>query len=311
LAVTGCSIFGNVDGISDGNSLADPSGDGGEVPPPPLTGCGTGRVCAQSVDADWSIVLAGTGPTCPEGYVANTTLVEQPPDTPPAQCSCTCGTVPKSGPCGGSFKLAVSLLDPQCTVPDGTVPSDGTCASIPTNSGNIRFQVSPPPAPPQEACPGTPNRKLGVVQEKSVRLCSLGAGAGGDCPADRQCIAAPPDGEALCVLSTNAAAACPEGYPKRRMVGTSLSDARDCSACTCETRFTCKVTSFVASTNSSCTADNVPIPADGVCRAMTASDAYDHAKGTTTIEQGPCEVKTPSTPTGSLALKDPRVLCCR
>ena len=100
---------------------------------------------------------------------------------------------------------------------------------------------------------------------------------------------------------------CPMGWPVQHLVGSMVTDTRDCSASTCKFGAgTCGVTATFYSDNG-CTTNATNVTVDGACHAV-ANHTYRGYKYAATTN-ATC-TQSSSNPTGMAGFGDLETVCC-
>jgi hypothetical protein len=127
-------------------------------------------------------------------------------------------------------------------------------------------------------------------------------------------VCVPSTASAVCV-SRAGDASCPAGHPNRALIATTITDTRQCSACTCGSTLDCKISKIEVHNYGDC---RYSVPYHF---SVTASSCYNYADSwnANAVEvfaqntgSGACVATSASTPSGSVAL-DPattETVCC-
>jgi len=328
--LTGASDFLVTDGCMDCPD-ASTSGDGSAAPPAPSDGgiqsrdaahegppaCdGTKDPSCLALPGGWRLVavteLNGKVPDCPDGFDGSKEGkldVGEGPSARSDTCACDSCTVTKHVACGNPVFFGYG---PGCKEVGGetfyTNYPPGTCQTIPSTIGPypdpMAFTVFPATGGGSGACTPSPpsfhdNR---VDWARRMRLCSeIARCSGGVCdarldPPFRACVAQ--DGEH----------SCPDGFPERMVVAEKA--AFDCSgSCGCRVMPGCSAT-LAHYSDSNCTAGEVAVTADGMCRATPLAGKVFRSYKVTSIPATKCTGTGTATASNG-RLDSPITVCCR
>jgi hypothetical protein len=315
--VVGCSLFGNLDGISDGPSKSDASDGGNAIG----SSCGVERVCARNAPPGWSLVVVSSEPgfQCPGEYDRDDGQhSESPTIVPSAECSCRCGASTGRASCTtGNGAIALGANAAVCeAIPAGqgqSIAATGACTRLVPKAEVGAHARATASAVKQAPCEATPESTLPSVATVRTRVCAMGAApAVGSCEQGRVCVGAARPSAALCLMGKGEGLEeCPAGWPTRRVLAPTFRDTRACTACACETEDRCD-SSLQLYSDDDCGSDEFSLAADGRCHVVgEGAGSFESARYLAVVQAGAaCKVATPSTPTGGLEPVDPRVVCC-
>lgn len=292
---------GDADASDAVTSDADDSGDAGDGA---VTTVCTG-VCVPPLPSGWTFVAYDRAfrPSCSTGY-GTPTDVEEGLSAGAATCACTCATAAPS--CSSIAVTAGDAGTNGCNnQTTQTVTTDGGCTSMAalTTQGE---KMSATVTPTGGGC--TPDASVSVPAVSYAyqgRICEPLGAPGGGC--DAGVCFPPPSPYGLCVYQAGAVA-CPTGYPVQYGVGSTVTDTRGCSACTCGyDGGTCggNVTFYTGTT---CNLQSQTITADGTCQAVTNQTfkGFQYAPSATGASCTP----SATTPTGDAGFADLATVCC-
>lgn len=314
VAIGGCSLT-DLDQFTSGDAGAPADGvalsDAGEEPAVGPA-CGESKYCALAPPQGWSFVAVRFGGEgdCPAGYGAGADLVQIVPDSSSGSlCGCSCGEPSGSASCiNGSSKLDKYITF--VCIGATTTSIAPTCSPVNVSLGGSAVRAAPIP-PTQATCSSTmQNEKPPPRSTSPARSCALlEAASSSSCPANRRCITAPSGGYELCVGRPQKSASCPQGYPRKRSLGTSVVDTRKCDSCRCETTATCSNARVELFTTEDCTDTPRTITADNQCKTPSGSGNYKAARYQADLVAGDCKV-VDEVISGSLSLTDELTVCC-
>jgi hypothetical protein len=279
--------------------------------------CTAGYACVDPVPADWTMIAyseAATLPTCPTGFGTSADVVSIKGATTPS-CSCPCAPVGGTSCTAGNYTLSVSAAA-DCS--GGTPASEnllanqpctalGTAIDVPA-SANAKLVAPTGPA----SCNNTITKTVPPVL--SSRTCAPPAKVGKGCVGAKVCAPVPTTGFNVCA-SKAGANACPANYNVSRQSGTSDTDSRDCTACTCN--LTACSSTVTISTNNNCVTgkfDSVASSGAGTCAGLGNAGPYNGGGAQyykSTAATGGCAIGSASVPTGTLTFVGPTTICCK
>jgi len=279
--------------------------------------CGT-YACVTSAPAGWDLVaFAETAPpACPTSYTSTDLKVLN--GSAAVTCPCTCTGSGGSGPtCAGATTAITTGDDAACAAAQTTANLNSNtglaaCTAIGTDLllgsvGSTGFGKVTPPAGPLACTPAASTTKTNTTDG---RACTPPTSAAAGCDATTRCLPKAP-GFTMCISKTGPQT-CPGGFTKTRRAGTTASDTRACTLCSCNK--TACATNVTLWSNSMCNAKTsiFTAPSDTACAAPQAvSDTNYTAKFYTSTSTGGCAVGTPATPTGELTFGGERTVCCK
>jgi hypothetical protein len=262
--------------------------------------------CQSAPPAGWAYVgfAATSRPACPTGFGTSTDVVTTPDVT--GTCSCTCNE--DGGSCaGGSVTLTVG--DSMCLGGPAaqTVPANATCAplqagvAIPNNNGYAKAVALD--AGPASCTPAMTFAPAATITQG--RSCGTGAGR---CTNPTQvCVPTASPAVPLCVMKAGSNV-CPAGFAKPNHAGTSDTDLRQCTGCTCS-NVACTNALTISDMNNCSGGNKDSINEDGNCAPLVKGNFTASYYKTTAA--GGCAVATPPTPSGSLSLTGEVTICCK
>jgi hypothetical protein len=231
--------------------------------------------------------------------------VEEGISAPNATCGCTCAT---SQPSCASGTITISAgSNSNCNNNTNQVVSAGTSctplSSFWTNNQSMRITT---PSPSGGSC--TPNGSTNVPNvtiQHQGRTCAYGGAVGAGCMNQDACI--PQAMNFTTCVERSGANACPAGYPVQHSIGTTVSDTRACSACTCAfDPGTCggTVTLF---NDSNCSSGAEIFADDNTCHGAVNQSWRSYLHNPTT--NASCSASG-SNPSGSADFSDLQTVCC-
>ncbi len=158
---------------------------------------------------------------------------------PAAECECSCGD-PEGGACADSttvrvYDLTTSSNSSGCNSLSETftAPDDNY---VDANDSGVRFRVAPRAVDTPPTCSPSFSEDIGEVSlTGELELCS-GEPVDGDCMDEEVCLPSIGGGfvAGYCIWAEGVQD-CPasSGYTAREVMFTSITDTRDCSACSC------------------------------------------------------------------------------
>jgi len=271
--------------------------------------CDAGFRCAD-VPTGWTAAdfAPSTTPTCSSGTTG--TDLSMAAGDGAASCTCTCAAA--GGACAnGNFTLNLSS-EATCGVAatTGTVPkSGGNCTALGASFAvTTHAKIAPVVGP--TSCTPTPV-KVGPLT--SGRLCQAPR-FGGGCGASQVCAPRPATGFQDCITKAGKNV-CPSGFSKRSSAGSSATDARTCTGCTCASPTACAGGSVSLYGNTMCKTAGGNDGAEGIgssCAALAPDMAFTATHYMATPPTGGCGVPTaPATAGGTLTFANDRTVCCQ
>jgi len=261
-----------------------------------------------AVPQDWTAVALTNG-NCPSGFGFPERFVTGATADPYA-CDCTCGTTPQV--CSGTALLN-EYTDSGCADTPASVTEvsfstecDLQASLIAQFHGYLLSDVAFGPAPECAATPTVTDESN--VDEQEITVCSPNMACdAGACLSDSE-------QAALCVAHIESVA-CPDGFPNQTLIAQSVSDTRDCGACTCESTLSCTFIDLLVDNDSLCGTDNpYNFIASTSCAEAPNNFPFNASQaGASVTGSGECTLSEPSEPTGGVAL-DPATIttvCCR
>jgi hypothetical protein len=306
----------------------DSGGDAPIVDAGPDTSCASPAfVCTvASVPTGWSIVeyVETSRPACSPGFGSPLDVVEGPTGQP-ATCGCSC-SVTTPGTCeSGNFSVTTNSATPSCGgVPVNSPANGGACAPATIDyspKSGAQMQVVPAPYAPGSCTPDPTEPPPPAVQYAGQgELCFESTTPGGTCANGGVCApAATGGGFALCIEATGIQS-CPTGFVNpAHYVGTSVTDTRGCTACTCGPADAgpCQNAMLTLYTDAGCGGGAQSVNANGACGTFpgpTSSGlgpptyvAYEYSAH---VQNEGCPA-SPVYPDGGVTLTTPNTVCCQ
>jgi hypothetical protein len=327
--VTDTGTGNPTDSSTDGTVSTGPCGDGGvEICDDGIDNdcnnktdcadpaCTAGYACVDNVPAGWTMIAyseAATLPACPAPFTGQADIVSLKGSSTP---SCSCGCAPMGGGSCTAGNYVLSVADAMdCT--GGTPASENLLANQPctllgtpiTVNAMTNAKLVAPAGPAM--CNNTVTKTVPPVL--AARTCAPHA-EGKGCPGTQVCVAKP-TGFNICATKAGANT-CTGPYNIARNSGSSDTDSRDCTACTCN--LTACSSTVTISTNNNCNTgkfDNVASTGTtGTCAALGNAMAYNGGGAQyykSTAATGGCALGTGTAPTGSLAFTGQATICCK
>jgi hypothetical protein len=294
-------IDNNCDGLTD---CADPACSPYVkcVPPPP--------------DATWSIAtFDSTGrDACPAGFSASTDVDVNPTGSGSCSCSCTNTCSPDITFTTYQSPDLHCLTSPSATY-TATTPNVCLLPSPALSGGFNTLAVIAAGNPCGASVAALPAPTYG-----SGRLCDRTATAAGGCTDGDVCVAKTSDAAfSQCIVASGTPSCPATNYTKKFTTGTSVSDQRACSSCTCsasggacETSLTVtdSLTCFVGVTGPEEPADRDTI-VEPVCGSTTVSSIKGLIYTTPTLTGGTCGITTNTTLSGAVSINSEQTVCCQ
>jgi hypothetical protein len=301
-----------VDGSHGDGSRSDTGGGddvGGDVTGSACTSAG--GQCVPEVPNGWTFVGfdANGRPQCPSN-MSNSTDVVADPTGGAATCNCSCDVA----------------TDPSCTADNigDMYDTNNTCSQnggqFAGNGGacfnvNNVIQLAPyhnltPPGATGGSCKAVTNNSVPPSSETQGRICGGPLFGNGGCGAGQVC--APAVAPLRACVTMQGDQACVGPYTEKHSVGTSISDTRDCTACSCShPTADCVNGQLTFYTQLNCAGQSITLPVDGVCHPNGGGNAsyYSH-QYSATMQNPSCAKPPPTTPTGSLSLIGEETVCC-
>jgi hypothetical protein len=265
--------------------------------------CASRYACVTGLPADWQAVAFAEGarPPCPDGFGAGVDVRTVQGAAGAPSCTCDCGGSCSAGSVGLAFGRTASCGDSSASL---AVTSGcgrlGTDAFTVASSAYVK--VTPPTTP---TCNANPSAT--VTPLRDGRVCSPTGKAAGGCSAASSCLPVVGAGYQLCVEKSGDNP-CPSGFPSARRAGTSATDTRTCSACSCKAS-PCAVEVTLHEASGCGTAELTALSSAGC--AQGSNNAAFTARGYETRVSGGCETASAPTPGGSLTLQGQSTICCR
>jgi hypothetical protein len=212
-------------------------------------------------------------PSCPPehptvAYTGHASLVPEP-----AACAaCTC-----AAPIVTCTPHRVHLYDDAgCNHEVGTLvqPLPAQCGPMAPPSGTQAATINAPTVSATPCVASGGDKTLPPPKWQRAAIACIGGGLGGGCGPGKFCTAAPvaPFVGALCVFRSGDHG-CPGGFSDKHLFTDTVTDTRDCGACSCgaPTASCDAVTRVYAA--ASCGGAPADLPNDGSCVAVSASSA--------------------------------------
>lgn len=302
-AITGASDL-RIGEVDDGRD----AGDAGPEPEPEdsgssLVSCGDQRVCLGT-PSGWTpvaLVQGAANVVCPTTYAQKASLKGV---SALAKCNCRCGGAAGPGSCDGDVRFDWGNATCTLQATNLTVNPDGGCSPVATGAvsqGAKAGLLAPTVCAPQIS--------QEMPQPVDVAVCSGAETTTSPiCRSGESCVPAVARGTRLCI-ARDGEVACPDGPWTRWSAGTSPTDDRACSQCTCGTDATeCAKGTLTFYADTACaTAAVGRVPTDDKCAASVVTGeprAAQYKPGTG------CTVTKAPTLTGALAFQGARTVCC-
>ncbi len=273
--------------------------------------CAVGFVCIPAIPSGWSAVAFSekSRPSCPGGYPTAVDVVSAPTDA--ATCACACTEQAAASCATGMLGIASMGAGPCPAAPSIFLDANGSNCGGLSNLGTAKngtVKIAPLP-PTQAVCNGTPDGAAPApVDGRSCDAAAVGVG----CANGGACVTSPGDPFVACIAH-DGAMSCPPAFPNGSAVGTSATDTRSCTQCTCGTSATCSNPKLTFYSDASCSMGAHDLPVTSSCDSVNDGNGhvYKSYEYTIDIAGGECQTTKDSTPTGSLVLVGARTVCCQ
>jgi hypothetical protein len=278
----------------------------------------TGFVCtSQTVPAGWTVVAyddtPGPAPSCSGAYSSSASVYEGP--FPSATCGCNC-SVGTSGSCTtGNFSVDFGTGTGGCTTPGGSYPANqcnSVVTGVPISPSTKESGTALPPYTPG-SCSANGSETKPPVNPNGL-ACSGPSPSGATCPNAGACVPSAPSGFTLCIEQAGTPS-CPAGFTNAHTVGSSVTDTRGCSACTCTGPDAgCDDPMVTFYTSDGCTDAGAATVSLNGCNNLVLSGGSTTATAhsyqySATVTGEACGSGT-SDPTGGVALGGTSTICC-
>ena len=268
--------------------------------------CTTGYACVPPLPNGWTLTAyeRDQRAACATGY-QNAVDVEEGINAPAATCGCGCTTTNPT--CTGGN---VSITGGGNVACDNVTKQTDTAAAgcnaltqFATNNQSISVQG---PAPTGGSCATNPAKTVpAVTYQHQGRTCDYTGKAGGGCSNGNVC--APSAATASTCVSQAGTQTCPSGFPVQHLIGSTLTDTRSCSACTCA--FNAGTCNGAATfyTDNNCTQNATSVTVDSACHGVGNRTwrTYKYAPA----NAASC-TPAAATPTGVTAFANLATVCC-
>lgn len=277
----------------------------GDVGRPP---CGAGSSCVEGVPPGWSVIAFAEGslPPCPPGFANGKDLRTIDGAAGAATCGCSCSA---STTCALSGSVGVAWgPDATCGTPRAPLSAKAGCSKL---NGSASFTVpassflklTPPPAP---ACNASLSSTIPPVRD--ARACTPVGPDAFSCPGTAACVPQVGAGYSTCIQRVGVNA-CPAGFPRQRRGGSSATDTRSCSTCSCLAA-PCTV-ALTVHDSSVCGSPKASAASTGACAPLSNGAAFTARAYEVTAAGGGCAAATPPVESGSLVFADELSICCK
>ncbi len=276
--------------------------------------CGT-HACVTAAPAGWDLVAFAESapPACPSSYASSDLKILSGSATVTCPCSCA-GSGGSGATCAGATTAITAGDDVACNAGQvSTTLNSNTgvvCVATPVDlslggPGSTGFAKLTPPMGPATCTPTGSTTKTNTTDG---RACAAPTTAAAGCDASSRCLPKAP-GFTMCI-SKAGPQTCPAGFAKTRRAGTTASDTRACTTCTCNPPAPC-ATSVTLFANANCTGKKASFAGSACAAPLAGADTNVTAKGYTSTVTGGCSVGTPSTALGELTFGGERTICCK
>lgn len=265
--------------------------------------CSATYSCVDGVPSDWKVIAfaESSRAPCPAGFGESTAVRTVAGASGQGDCTCDCGA---AGNCGSGKVTLAFGTDATCAGSTQSISAASGCdkhnGAASFNVGANTFVKATPPAAP--ACVGAPKSSLAPLVDG--RTCALAATGG--CSGSSSCAPNVTGAYAICVQKAGANA-CPAAFPKGRRGGTTATDTRACSACTCAAS-PCSV-DIKLHDSMNCGSTKATFKTSAACTKIT--NAAFSARGSEATATGGCTVATPPQQTGALTFVGESTICCK
>lgn len=330
VACGGDTFTTSSDGGGDGDSPVGEGGNPADSGPadsgPADTGpsdagpgdSGPGCTCVPPAPMGWTFgVLDGDArDPCPSSYDTPVDLLEGV-SASPAQCGCTCPGVDVQPTCAAPQQATLQMGDSQCQGPTPVTLNNVAACNVQSaeaygNGGSVYAKATcNVPAPSGGTCkaPAATTGAAAPTYAHQGRACAPAA-APGACQNGDACLPSVSGPWGLCAAH-DGDVPCPNGYPQRHVVATSVTDTRACTACTCGLSAVCDNPTLVLYGDAQCGNANYKLSANQACASTNLNYVYFASWALYgAVKSAACDPSAVN-PTGTVTLKNPRTVCCR
>lgn len=253
---------------------------------------------------------------CPSSYDTPVDLLEGV-SASPAQCGCTCPGVDVAPTCPAPQQATLQMGDALCQGPTPVTLNNAAACNVGSgeafgNGGWVYAKVTcNVPGPQGGTCkaPAPTTAVAAPTYAHQGRVCSPAA-APGACQNGDPCLPSVGGPWGLCVAH-DGDVACPNGYPQRRVVATSVTDTRGCTACTCGLSAMCDNPTLALYGDTQCANANTKLSANQACASTNLNYVFYASWALYgNVKSAACPASAVN-PTGTVTLKNPRTVCCR
>lgn len=283
--------------------------------------CSPQYECVPEVPTGWSkaALSVGARPNCPGGYASSRDVVLDPTGGA-ASCVCSCSSSGAASCVKGNVTFyGPNIFGTDCSTIGSTSTSvgDGACQpNLPFGlfgfgiNANANVRVSSVALTPN-SCTGNVQKTVPSAGASEGKRCLVSAVLGGGCSAGQVCARRTGTSFQSCVAKSGANA-CPVTWPTKHDTGTSISDTRSCTTCTCGTTASCGPATVTFFENNSCGGASVSVTADNACRAMsTPGQAVSSWRYSAQVQNEGCQKTADAQPSGAIAFNGQETVCCR
>lgn len=296
-------------GRPDGGGDSGGGGDGGA---PDAGAC----TCVPPAPMGWTAVTLDRDARdpCPSSYGNGVDLLEGV-SAAPATCGCTCQGVNANPTCPAPNQVTVTIGDAQCNGSTGTLANNASCNTQGGGTGGntplYGKATAQIPNPVGGSCKA-PTSSTGLGQptfahqgRACVATTTFAACQNGD-----PCVPSVNGPWGLCVAH-DGDVQCPNGYPQKRVVASSVSDTRGCTACTCGLTAACDNPVLAFYGDGQCANGVMKMTTNQACTALgVTSFSYSSWALVGVVKSAACNAN-PVNPIGGVTLQNPRTVCCR
>jgi hypothetical protein len=225
----------------------------------------------------------------------------------PATCGCSCSKTDPNCAQGNLTITAGGNMNCNNVTNQNNNPATAGCHMLSSVFSTFNQSISvKPPAPSGGSCTANPTKTVPMATtQHQGRTCTYTGTMGSGCMNQDVCMPkAAPFTACVAMAGMNA---CPMGFPVQHLVGSMLSDTRDCSACTCTFNAgTCGGTTTFY-TDNACTFNAQAFAADGACH-LAANRTWRSYKYAPTTNAS-CTASAVNA-IGGVTFADLRTVCC-
>ncbi len=284
--------------------------------------CGPQYECVPAVPSGWTPAALSIGSRggCPAGFSSQRDVVLDPTGGA-ATCTCDCSSSGTASCEKGSVTFyGPSLIGNDCSIVGslGTDVAEGACRSnLPFGlfgfgiGANAPIRVSKVSLT-ANTCTGSVNASVSPAGAQEGKRCMAQVTrVGGGCSAGLVCARRVSGAYQSCVSKTGMDS-CPSGWPAKHDTGTSVTDTRACSACTCGTTASCGPATVTFFSGNSCDGSAAIATANDACNAIPTSGqgASSWRYDAPVLNEG-CRKTGGGQATGGIAFANGETVCCR